>query len=209
MWQSRMNILKGLTPEAFPAQRTPGACEECLAQGNCLGCSSRLPIVRPCRLLRFLDGQARDQHFHETQHPVMRANPPAAWTWCYVHDAGDARLISGGKESWPAERLSAPMKRNICLGDGSESKSDARCGSSFWLRRRTASSIGSHVCLHHAHDHPASLDHMDRPAGGPGFLSSRGAPTWFPPSFGYGSEYRKATKTSICHASAGSCWILL
>jgi hypothetical protein len=32
---------------------------------------------------------------------------------------------------------------------------------------------------------------------------------WFPPSFGYGSEYRKATKTSICHASAGCCWILL
>jgi hypothetical protein len=26
--------LEGLTPEDFPAQRTPGACEECLAQGT-------------------------------------------------------------------------------------------------------------------------------------------------------------------------------
>ena len=26
------------------------------------------------------------KHFRDTQHPVMRAIPPAAWIWCYVHE---------------------------------------------------------------------------------------------------------------------------
>jgi uncharacterized protein with PQ loop repeat len=29
------------------------------------------------------------KHFHETQHPVMRAVRPASWTWCYVHEVQD------------------------------------------------------------------------------------------------------------------------
>jgi hypothetical protein len=52
--------LEGLTPEGFPAQRTPGACEECLAQGT-FWVALRVPIVWPRWLLRFLDGQARGQ----------------------------------------------------------------------------------------------------------------------------------------------------
>jgi hypothetical protein len=31
-------------------------------------------------------GKHATRHFHETRHPVMRALPPATWTWCYIDE---------------------------------------------------------------------------------------------------------------------------
>jgi hypothetical protein len=45
-----------VTPEDFPPQRTPGACEECLAEGT-----AWVALASADRLLRFLDGKACDQ----------------------------------------------------------------------------------------------------------------------------------------------------
>jgi monovalent cation/hydrogen antiporter len=72
--------LMGLTPKDFPPQKTPNACEECVECRSCghVGCCDSSP------------GKHATKHFHETQHPVMRAIPPAAWTWCYVHEAQGA-----------------------------------------------------------------------------------------------------------------------
>ena len=53
--------LAGLKPEDFPPRELLNACEECLVEGTFWVCASRVPIVRPRRLLRFLDGQARNQ----------------------------------------------------------------------------------------------------------------------------------------------------
>jgi CPA1 family monovalent cation:H+ antiporter len=77
--------LTGLTPKDFPPQKTPDACEECLAEGT------RWVALRECRACGHVGccdsstGKHATKHFHETQHPVMRAIPPAAWTWCYIH----------------------------------------------------------------------------------------------------------------------------
>lgn len=49
-------------------------------------------------------GKHATKHFHETQHPVMRALPPAAWTWCYVHETGGARLNRHGDERLAKQR---------------------------------------------------------------------------------------------------------
>jgi hypothetical protein len=38
--------LEELTPEDFPAQRTPGACEECLAQGTVWVALRESPAVK-------------------------------------------------------------------------------------------------------------------------------------------------------------------
>ena len=77
--------LMALTPKDFPPQKTPDACEECLAGGT------RWVALRECRSCGHVGccdsspGKHATKHFSETQHPVMRAIPPAAWTWCYVH----------------------------------------------------------------------------------------------------------------------------
>jgi hypothetical protein len=52
--------LVGLAPANFPPQKTPDACEECLAEGTVWVALREVPIVRPRWLLRFLDRQARD-----------------------------------------------------------------------------------------------------------------------------------------------------
>jgi hypothetical protein len=52
--------LGGLRREDFPPQRTPTVCEECLAEGT-VWVALRMLYVRPCRLLRFVERQARDQ----------------------------------------------------------------------------------------------------------------------------------------------------
>lgn len=78
--------LGGLRPEDFPPQRTPNACEECLAEGTVW---VALRECHACGHFGCCDsskGRHATKHFHETQHPVMRAVPPAAWTWCYVHE---------------------------------------------------------------------------------------------------------------------------
>ena len=78
--------LTGLTPESFPPQKTPDACEECLTEGTFW---VALRECRSCGHVGCCDsstGKHANRHFLETQHPVMRAVPPAAWIWCYVHE---------------------------------------------------------------------------------------------------------------------------
>ena len=78
--------LAGLKPDDFPPQRTPNACEKCLAEGTVW---VALRECQSCGHVGCCDsstGKHASKHFHETQHPVMRAAPPAAWIWCYVHE---------------------------------------------------------------------------------------------------------------------------
>jgi CPA1 family monovalent cation:H+ antiporter len=77
--------LKGLTPADFPPPRTPGACEECLAEGTVW---VALRECRTCGHVGCCDdspGRHAAGHFGATQHPVMRT-VPGAFTWCYVHE---------------------------------------------------------------------------------------------------------------------------
>ena len=79
--------LKDLTQRDFPPPRTPDACEECLAEGTMW---VQLRECRACGHVGCCDsspGKHATKHFHKTRHAVMRAVPPAAWTWCYVHEA--------------------------------------------------------------------------------------------------------------------------
>jgi CPA1 family monovalent cation:H+ antiporter len=70
-----------------PSPRTPGACEECLAEGEtwvslrlCLTCGH----VGCCNSS---PGLHADAHFAATGHPVMRSiEPGEAWRWCYVDE---------------------------------------------------------------------------------------------------------------------------
>jgi len=80
--------LKGLSATDFPPPRTPGACEECVAEGT------KWVALRECRACGHVgccDSSPRKhatQHFHETSHPVMRSVTPGEdWDWCYVHEA--------------------------------------------------------------------------------------------------------------------------
>ena len=78
--------LKGLSVADFPPQKTPNACEECLKEGTVW---VALRECQSCGHVGCCDsstGKHATKHFHGTQHPVMRAIPPAAWTWCYVHE---------------------------------------------------------------------------------------------------------------------------
>lgn len=79
--------LSRLTSEEFPPQITVNACEECLAEGmfwvalrECQSCGH----VGCCDSST---GKHATKHYQQTQHPVIRAVLPAAWTWCYVHEA--------------------------------------------------------------------------------------------------------------------------
>ncbi len=78
--------LDGLGVQDFPSPKTPGACEECQAEGTVW---VELRECRTCGHVGCCDssiGRHATKHFHATQHPVMRAVPPGAWAWCYVHD---------------------------------------------------------------------------------------------------------------------------
>ena len=79
--------LEGLTEYDFPPLKTPIACEDCLVEGTLW---VALRECRTCGHVGCCDsspGTHATRHFHETRHPVMRAVPPAVWTWCYVHEA--------------------------------------------------------------------------------------------------------------------------
>ncbi len=78
--------LIGLSAKDFPKPKTPGACEECLAEGTVW---VQLRECQSCGHVGCCDSSSRKhatKHFQETQHPVMRALPPAALTWCYIHE---------------------------------------------------------------------------------------------------------------------------
>ena len=75
--------LEGLSTSDFPAPKTPGACEECLAAGTVW------VALRECQACGHVgccdDSPHRHatKHFESTRHPVMRTLP-GGFTWCYV-----------------------------------------------------------------------------------------------------------------------------
>ena len=78
--------IKGLTADNFPTPKIDNAWEDCLVEGSVW---VALRECRTCGHVGCCDSSPRKhatRHFHETQHPVMRAGPPASWTWCYVHE---------------------------------------------------------------------------------------------------------------------------
>src|SRR5262249_38636348 len=78
--------IKGLTAEKFPPPKTPNGCEECLAEGSVW---VELRECKSCGHVGCCDSSPKKhatRHFRETKHPVMRAVPPADWTWCYIHE---------------------------------------------------------------------------------------------------------------------------
>jgi monovalent cation/hydrogen antiporter len=90
--------LEALTAADFPPPRTPGACEECTADGTVW------VALRECRTCGHVgccdDSPHRHAaaHFRATQHPVMRT-VAGAFTWCYVHEV--AGTLSPPKASSP------------------------------------------------------------------------------------------------------------
>jgi CPA1 family monovalent cation:H+ antiporter len=85
--------LKDLTAKDFPPPKTPNACEECLIEGTLW---VALRECRTCGHVGCCDsstGKHATRHFEATRHPVMRAVPPASWTWCYV-DKVMGRLLN-------------------------------------------------------------------------------------------------------------------
>ena len=79
--------LSELTLKDFPSPKTPNACEECLVEGTSW---VALRECQSCGHVGCCDsstGKHATKHFRNTHHPVMRAVPPDAWTWCYVHEA--------------------------------------------------------------------------------------------------------------------------
>ena len=100
--------LAKLTTEDFPPQRTPNACEECLAAGTAW---VALRECQSCGHVGCCDsstGRHATKHFQKTQHPVMRAVPPAAWTWCYGHETQG--MLSQPSTCRGAQCLAAPRK---------------------------------------------------------------------------------------------------
>lgn len=70
---------------AAPSPRTPDGCEECLATGM------RWVHLRMCLVCGHVgccdssDGRHAEQHFHESDHTVMRSYEAGeVWRWCYV-----------------------------------------------------------------------------------------------------------------------------
>jgi monovalent cation/hydrogen antiporter len=78
--------LVGLTADSFPPAKAPNAWEEWLLEGTVW---VALRECQTCGHVGCCDsstGKHATKHFHATQHPVMRAVPPAAWIWCYIHE---------------------------------------------------------------------------------------------------------------------------
>lgn len=70
-----------------PAPRTPQGCEECLATGDAW---VHLRLCEQCGHVGCCDSSPNKhatEHFHRTQHPVIRSfQPDESWKWCYVDE---------------------------------------------------------------------------------------------------------------------------
>ena len=79
--------LQNISAGDFPPPKTPDGCEECLAEGTFW---VALRECQTCGHVGCCDsstGRHATRHYQQTKHPVMRAVPPASWTWCYIHEA--------------------------------------------------------------------------------------------------------------------------
>ena len=67
--------------------RTPAGCEECLKTD---GWWVHLRLCLTCGHVGCCDdspGRHATQHFHRSQHPIMRSLEPGEdWAWCYVDE---------------------------------------------------------------------------------------------------------------------------
>lgn len=79
--------LVGLTAADFPAPRTPGACEDCIAEGTTW---VHLRECQECGHVGCCDNSRRRHataHYRQTTHPVIRSlEPDENWDWCYVDE---------------------------------------------------------------------------------------------------------------------------
>jgi uncharacterized UBP type Zn finger protein len=75
---------------AEPEPLTPGKCQECAE--HCEDTWAHLRMCLTCGHVGCCDSsphQHASEHFHATDHPVMRsAEPGEDWRWCYI----DVRL---------------------------------------------------------------------------------------------------------------------
>jgi CPA1 family monovalent cation:H+ antiporter len=78
--------LENISASAFPPAKSPAACEGCLKEGTVWVALRECQVCGHVGCCDSSTGKHATKHFHSTQHPVMRAIPPAAWTWCYVHE---------------------------------------------------------------------------------------------------------------------------
>jgi CPA1 family monovalent cation:H+ antiporter len=69
--------------------KTPGVCEECVAEGRTQWVHLRLCLS--CGHVGCCDSSIRKHatgHYRATQHPIMQsAQPGESWRWCYVDEA--------------------------------------------------------------------------------------------------------------------------
>jgi CPA1 family monovalent cation:H+ antiporter len=83
---SPCNHLAELKVIDFPPTSTPAGCEECLKEDTLW---VALRECQSCGHVGCCDsspGKHATRHFQTTKHPVIRAVPPASWTWCYIHE---------------------------------------------------------------------------------------------------------------------------
>ena len=84
----------------FPRPRTPGVCEDCVAEGT------NWVALRECSICGHVgccDSSPRRhaaKHFQDSGHPVVRSVMPGdTWDWCYVHnEQGDLATGVGGRK---------------------------------------------------------------------------------------------------------------
>ena len=78
--------LEGANTRGFSRAENSRCVRGVPSSGNCLGLFASANRAAMSAVAIPSTGKPATKHFHETQHPVMRAIPPAAWTWCYVHE---------------------------------------------------------------------------------------------------------------------------
>lgn len=73
--------------DAATQPRTPQGCEDCLKTGDTW---VHLRLCLTCGHVGCCDSSKNKhatQHFHATQHPVIRSfQPGEKWLWCYVDE---------------------------------------------------------------------------------------------------------------------------
>jgi CPA1 family monovalent cation:H+ antiporter len=67
--------------------KTPEGCEECLKSGDVW---VKLRMCLTCGHIGCCDSSKNKhatEHFHDTQHPVMKSFEPGEdWRWCYIDE---------------------------------------------------------------------------------------------------------------------------
>lgn len=94
--------LKSAEKRTEPVQPSARGCEECLASGDTW---VHLRLCLTCGHVGCCDSSPNKhatEHFHQTQHPVIRSfEPRENWAWCYVDEVMLASIPMLSGESAP------------------------------------------------------------------------------------------------------------